>query len=166
MMPAADQMSRLLVRFAAAALTLACVWGCESSEAAHVCNVHTVVPGLLLRGCQPDQHGLRELRDDFGVRTVVNFNDRTPKSGATLAARLGLNYLPLPDNAISEKGDRKRYLAFLKVVRDAGQNGDAVVYVHCSTGTDRAGLAVGVYRVVECGWDADRALAELHLFQR
>ena len=33
--------------------------GCGStSEAEHVCQVHTVVPGVLIRGCQPDERGL------------------------------------------------------------------------------------------------------------
>lgn len=106
---------------------------------------------------------MRALRDDLGIRTIVNFNNRTNKSEAKLAARMGLAYLPLRDNPFKEAGDRERYLAFLKTVREQCRN--APVYVHCATGSDRAGLAVAVYRVVECGWDASRALAELRRHQ-
>src|SRR5688572_4981959 len=116
------------------------VAGCFPSESRHVYNVHTVVPGVLMRGGQPDERGMRELRDDFGITTVVNFNDLTTKSEAGVAACLGLNYLPLPDNPFVEKGDRELHLSFLKAVRDAQRNGP--VYVHCRNGSDRVGLAV------------------------
>jgi protein tyrosine/serine phosphatase len=133
------------------------------SESPHLYNVHTVVPGVLVRGGQPNRLGLRELRDEFGITTVVNFNDRTNKSEAKVVPRMGLNYLPLRDNPFSEKGDRELHLAFLKTVRNAPRDGP--VYVHCATGSDRAGLAVGIYRVVECGWTAEQALAELRQYQ-
>ena len=136
------------------------------TEAKHVRFVHTVTPGVLIRGAEPDERGMRELRDTFGVKTVVNFNNMTSKSGAKRAAQLGLNYLPLPDNPLFECGDEERYLAFMKCIRDAKSNGQLPVYVHCDTGLDRVGVAVGVYRIVEEGWDADRALAELHGYQR
>ena len=137
--------------------------GCLSSESSSVSNVHTVVPGVLIRGGQPDERGLRTLRDTYRVKTVVNFNDQTNKSEAKAVERLGLNYLPLRDDPFRVEGDRELILSFLKVVRDAGQNG--VVYVHCKTGSDRVGVVIATYRIVECGWDADRALAELRRYQ-
>jgi hypothetical protein len=54
----------------------------------------------------------------------------------------------------------------MKCVRDARLTGELPIYVHCDTGLDRVGVAVGVYRIVEDGWDADRAAAELHGYQR
>jgi protein tyrosine/serine phosphatase len=138
----------------------------SSSEARHVGNVHTVVPGVLIRGAQPGRRGLEELRDEFGVRTVVNFNNLSPASQARRVREVGgLAYLALPDNPFFEAGDRERQLAFLKVVRKAAAGEGGAVYVHCSTGTDRVGLAVGIYRIVEEGWDAGRALAELQRYQ-
>jgi tyrosine-protein phosphatase SIW14 len=133
------------------------------SEFPHVYNVHTVVPGTLIRGGQPSERGIRALRDDLGIRTIVNLNHKTCESEAKLAARMGLAYLPLHDNAFTEAGDRERYLAFLKTVRAQGRN--APIYVHCRTGSDRVGMAVAIYRIVECGWDASRALAELRRYQ-
>jgi protein tyrosine/serine phosphatase len=156
---------RFLIGFAVACFLLAGVSGCGSSETEHICNVHTVVPGLLIRGCQPSERGLQELRDRFGVRTIVNLNNLSSKSQAKVVERTGLNYLPLPDNPIWEGDDHDVHIAFLKEVRNARTNGDAVVYLHCKTGTDRVGLAIAVYRIVECGWTAERALDELHLYQ-
>jgi protein tyrosine phosphatase (PTP) superfamily phosphohydrolase (DUF442 family) len=130
-----------------------------SSEAPHVYNVHTVVPGLLVRGGQPTERGLIELRDKLGITTVVNLNDITKDSEAKLAARAGLAYVPLPDNPFDEADDRRVHLGFLRALRDQDRRGP--IYVHCKTGTDRTGLAIGIYRIVECGWDASHALAEL-----
>src|SRR5215203_5054352 len=121
--------AKLVVALASAALT-----GCNPSESSRVPEVHTVVPGLLIRGGQPGKRGLRELRDDFGIRSVVNFNDLTNKSEAKVATELGLNYLPLDDDPFDDEGDHEMLLSFLKVVRNTEQN--APVYVHCKTGVD------------------------------
>jgi protein tyrosine/serine phosphatase len=150
------------------ALTTICLTaasGCASSEARNIGNVHTVTSGVLIRGSQPDEQGLRELRTDFGVRTVIHFNDVSNDSQAPLAARTGLKYLPLRDNPWVEAGDRELHLSFLKTVRDAKRSGEAPVYVHCKNGHDRVGLAVGIYRIVECGWNARQALSELRRYQ-
>ena len=63
----------LVVALASASLIVAA--GCSTSESQTIHNVHTVTPGVLIRGSQPTYETLRELRDDFGVKTVVNFND-------------------------------------------------------------------------------------------
>ena len=152
------------VRFAVVLLLSAFAGGCAARDtASELCvpNVHTVTPGVLVRGGQPDEPGLRALRDVYGIRTVVNLNDRTAASEAVLARRAGLNYLALPSNALRLEPDK--LLAFLKVVDDPGRNG--AVYVHCKEGMDRTGAAVAAYRIVDCGWDADRALAELRRHQ-
>ena len=46
-------------------------------------NVHTVSPGVLVRGGQPSDLGFRTLRDDYRVRTVVNLNDATATTRST-----------------------------------------------------------------------------------
>lgn len=147
----------------AALSTTAAVPGCLPSESKYVANVKTVTPGMLVRGAQTDERGLRELMETYGVRTVVNFNDVTNDSEGKIAAKLGLNYLPLKDNPWDDKNDRELLLAFLKVVRDQPRNGP--IYVHCKVGSDRGGAAVGVYRVVLCGWSADDAAKEVRRHQ-
>src|SRR5690242_12956113 len=109
--------------------------GCLPSESSHIRNVHVVIPGVLVRGAQPDERGLRELRDRYGVRTVVNFNHWTATSEAKDAGRVGLNYLPLPDDPFRNDDNDAFVLAFLKVLRDREHNG--TIYVHCKTGMDR-----------------------------
>ena len=134
------------------------------SESPQVYNVHTVEPGILIRGAQPDdEKGVRALRDHFGIKTIINLNDHPNKDEPKYAADLGIAYVPLPDDPFNEEEDRDLHLALLKAIHTAQRNGP--VYVHCATGSDRAGLAVALYRVVDCGWDAATALAELRQHQ-
>jgi protein tyrosine/serine phosphatase len=137
--------------------------GCLPSESKYVANVKTVTPGVLIRGAQTDERGLRELKEKYGIQTVVNFNDVTNESEGKVAAKLGLNYLPLNDNPWDDKNDREMLLAFLKVMRDQPRNGP--VYVHCKVGSDRGGTAVAVYRIVLCDWSADDAAKEVRAHQ-
>ena len=136
--------------------------GCAtSSEVKSVPNVHTVTPGLLVRGGQADEAGLAALQKACGIRTVVNFNARTAGAEAATTRRLGLSYLPLPTDPF--RLDASNVVAFLKVLDDAPRDGP--VYVHCKDGMDRTGVAVAAYRILDCGWTADRALAELRRHQ-
>jgi protein tyrosine/serine phosphatase len=137
--------------------------GCLPSESAGIGNVHTVIPGVLIRGGQPTKTGLRTLRDEFGVTTVVNFNDLTNKSEAKACDELNLNYLPLRDDPFNDADNKDLLVAFLKVLRDRERYGQ--VYVHCKTGMDRTGTAIGTYRIVECNWTAEQAIAEQARYQ-
>src|SRR5688572_25107863 len=103
-------MLRRFTRPMAVGLLMPVLHGCASSECSHVPAVHTVTPGVLIRGAQPGKRGLRELRDEFGIRTVVNFNDFTNKSEAKAATEIGLNYLPLNDDPFNDAGDRELVL--------------------------------------------------------
>ena len=152
-------------RRAAAALLFALALataGC-AREPGRIPNLHVVEPGTLLRGGQADAEGLRRLRDEYGVRTIVNLNDRTTEWERAAAASLGMDYIGLPMSVMEL--DRGQLLTFLRAVEDARARGRAPVYVHCQYGQDRTGVAVGVYRIVEQGWCADHAAAELDRYQ-
>jgi protein tyrosine/serine phosphatase len=136
--------------------------GCASTELpGKVGNVHTVVPGVLVRGGQPNAAGLRALRETYAISTVVNLNTVGTGREAKAVTGLGMTYVGLPSSPFRNNPAKLR--AFLNVVRDAPRSGP--VYVHCQEGMDRTGVAVAVYRVVEQGWDSERALAELRSHQ-
>lgn len=130
--------------------------GCSSSEMG-VPNVHTVVPGTLVRGGQPDAEGFAALKARYAIRTVVNLNDDTAVSERALVTALGMEYVPLPSDAFAP--DRGRIVEFLRVMSDPAGRGP--VFVHCQHGMDRTGLAVAAYRIVLEGWTAEQALREL-----
>lgn len=137
-----------------------CLGACASSEVA-VRNVHTVIPGQMVRGGQPDEEGLRLLKDTYGIRTVVNLNDDTSESEAPRVEALGMNYVALPMQA--HDIDTDQLLAFLRIARDAEDH--APIYVHCAQGMDRTGVAIAAFRIVEQGWSAEQALDELTDYQ-
>jgi protein tyrosine/serine phosphatase len=137
-------------------------------------NVHAVDPGVLVRGGQPNERGFRTLRDEYGVRVVVNLNDATADHEGKLVESLGMQYLALPSNPFHP--DQAKVLRFIQAVREAeplpdGSSGSGttgaggVVYVHCQHGMDRTGYAVAAYRILVDDWTADRAMAELRGYQ-
>ena len=130
----------------------------------HLPNFHVVDDGILLRGGQPDAVGLATLRDRYGVGTVVNLNDKTTNDELVATVALGMDYLPLPIKTSDLPPEK--LLVFLRTVEDARDAGRGPVFVHCQFGQDRTGAAVGVYRVLENGWTAERATAEKNEYQQ
>jgi protein tyrosine/serine phosphatase len=157
---------RTFFSYVAIAMLASAGGGCAVNDAkTGLSNVHTVAPGVLVRGAQPSERGFRTLRDDYGVRTVVNLNDATAETEGKVVESLGMRYVALPSNAFRPDGEK--VLAFLQAIRDCqsgtgfpGCTGGAV-YVHCRHGMDRTGYAVAAYRILVDGWDADRAMDEL-----
>jgi protein tyrosine/serine phosphatase len=139
--------------------------GCAVNDAnTGLANVHTVCPGVLVRGAQPSERGFRTLRDEYGERTVVNLHDSTAKTEGKVVESLGMHYIAIPSDAFHP--DSEKVLQFVKTVRDASATpGGGAVYVHCRQGMDRTGYAVAAYRILVDGWDADRAMAELRSIQ-
>lgn len=110
----------------------------------------------LYRGAQPSREGFETLKR-LGVRTVVNL--RSKHSDREALAGLGLVYVELPSHPWEPRSDRVAQV--LALARDPAH---APVFVHCEHGADRTGYTVASYRIVEQGWDRDRALRELRVF--
>ena len=137
-------------------LFLTLLSGCSSS---HLPNVHDVDGALLYRSGQPDATGLAYLRDEVGVRTVINLNTRTTEEEMIRCSALGIAYVPLPMTTYTI--DLARLRAFLRAVHQAEAEGRTPVLVHCQFGEDRTGIAVATYRIVEQDWPAEKAIAEM-----
>jgi len=114
----------------------------------------------IYRGAQPDEAGLRALRD-LGVRTVVSF--RSHHSGRKEAEALGLDVVEIPMEAALESepprdADVKR---FFEVVLDPAKR---PVFFHCAKGKDRTGTMAALYRIEVDGWSNEDAVAEMRHF--
>jgi protein tyrosine phosphatase (PTP) superfamily phosphohydrolase (DUF442 family) len=99
----------------------------------------------------------------YGLRTVLSLlNPDVPESVAERAAaeRLGLRWVnvALPGNGASTLADRERIKAVLF------DRGAWPVLVHCGAGTNRTGLAVGMYRLHRQGWTLEQVLEEMRAF--
>ncbi|HEX8914140.1 MAG TPA: tyrosine-protein phosphatase [Humisphaera sp.] len=114
------------------------------------------VSPTLCRGEQPTAEGFREL-ERLGVRTVVNL--RAQHDDRPMLTGTSLGYVRIPCSAWGVDAEHLRQ--FLAVVNDPARQ---PVFVHCQHGADRTGFVVAGYRMVEMGWDARSAEAELRGF--
>lgn len=122
-----------------------------------------VVPGRLYRSGTVAPAHLQRLQHSFGIRRVLSMlNPDAPESRAEQQAcrALGIQYenVPLRGNGASTPADRERILALLQ------DPAAGPTLVHCAAGTNRTGLAIGLYRIHVQGWPLDRTMAELRAF--
>ena len=115
-------------------------------------NLHRISPGLY-RSEQPTALGMKNL-EKLGIRTVINLrffnNDRKEVAGTLLRTeRVKILTWDIDDEQV---------VAVMRMLRDP-ENGPYLI--HCQHGADRTGLMSAMYRVLEQGWSADDALAEL-----
>jgi len=122
-----------------------------------------VVDGRLYRSGTVTAAHLENLSNGYGVRTVLSLlNAEAPETIAERAAAeaLGLRWInvPLPGNGASTREERER---IKQVLFDDSLGG---LLVHCAAGTNRTGLAVGMYRLHRGGWTVDQVLSEMRRF--
>jgi protein tyrosine/serine phosphatase len=114
------------------------------------------VSEALWRGAQPTAQGFVEL-EKMGLKTVVSF--RHDHDDLPLMKNTHLKYLRLPSHAF--RATEENLVTFLKVIEDPA---NWPVFIHCAQGRDRTGYNAAAYRIVEQGWKADDAIAEMDIF--
>jgi hypothetical protein len=123
--------------------------------------------GTVYRGARPGQDAVRYLRDELGVRTIVDLEIMPYNTGpedshvATANKDPGapeMNIVHYHMEAIFEPGDDDidRILAVLKQAEEKQE----AAYVHCALGRDRTGLIIALHRVLNDGWKAQDAYEE------
>ncbi len=122
-----------------------------------------VVAGHLYRSGEVTPAQLDRLARDYGIRRVVSLldaNASVTEVERAAAACLGLEWhnVPLPGDGASTPAERRQILALL-----ADPNAPPTL-VHCAAGTNRTGLAVGLYRLHCQHWPLAQVLAELKQF--
>jgi len=122
-------------------------------------NFGVVVPGRLYRSNHPTPRWLAVAVRRFGIRTVVNLRGPSGNGADALsreaAMRLGLRQIDVPLRS-SHAPPRDLVLELI----DALTCAEAPVLVHCKSGADRAGLAAGVFLLLN-GGSATDALEQL-----
>ncbi len=131
----------------------------------YIPHFSVVQEGAIYRSGQPNARQLQRLRDDYGVRTVVNLrkvaqqNDRegmTFEEERAEVDRLGLRFIHLPWDG-AEHVDPNVVSQWLEIAQDRD---NWPILLHCKQGVDRTGLLVAVYRIRVQGWSPQRALDE------
>jgi protein tyrosine/serine phosphatase len=122
-------------------------------------NFATVAPGRLYRCNHPTPARLAALTRRYGLKTLINLRGRTGNGSDALtremAARLGLDFV---DMAVQSRGAPKRetVLRLHAIYRHMREP----ALIHCKSGADRAGLAAGLFVLLNGGGATD-ALAQL-----
>lgn len=126
-------------------------------------NFGVVDPGRVYRAAQPDPDDWPSLLDRYHPASVLNLRGGSwadswyaAEVDATRAG--GVRFYDLPMSA-TRRPAREELLALLDLL-------DACRYpllIHCKSGSDRTGLAVGLYLMSHRGWSPERALSAFTL---
>ncbi|MGH7040724.1 MAG: fused DSP-PTPase phosphatase/NAD kinase-like protein [Acetobacteraceae bacterium] len=124
-------------------------------------NFAAVEEGRLYRSNHPTPGRLASLTRRHGLRTLINLRGRANNGSDALsreqAARLGLDFF---DMALESRGapQRERILRLHGIYSTMREP----ALIHCKSGSDRAGLAAGLWVMLQGGTSA-AALAQLSL---
>lgn len=122
-----------------------------------------VEEGRLYRSGELSPRQLESVAREKRVRTVLSLlNPDTPGSvqERRAAERLGIRWInvPLPGDGASTPETRE---AIRSVILD---DACGPTLVHCAAGTNRTGLACGMYRIRKQGWTVEQVLDEMRRY--
>ncbi len=124
-------------------------------------NFAVVAPGRLYRSNHPTPGNLRAFARKAGIRSVINLRGQAKNGSDALsreeARRLGLDFY---DMAMESRGPphKARILRLAEIFATMR----APALIHCKSGADRAGLAAGLYILIQ-GGGAAAAMRQLSL---
>jgi protein tyrosine/serine phosphatase len=124
-------------------------------------NFATVMPGRLYRSNHPTPGNLRVFTRKVGLKTLINLRGQAKNGSDALsrdtARQLGLDFY---DMAFESRGvpHRDRILRLAEILSHMREP----ALIHCKSGADRAGLAAGLFVLIE-GGTVTQALTQLSL---
>lgn len=102
-------------------------------------NAYRVSPNLYRSG-QPDEDGFRII-EAAGIKSILNLREYHSDDDEAEGTSLKLIHYPVAAGKVSEQDIE----AILKLLRNAPKP----VLVHCWHGSDRTGIVVAAYRIIE-----------------
>src|SRR5690242_16551346 len=122
-------------------------------------NWASVIPGRLYRSNHPTPARLAAVARRHGIRTIVNLRGHRQCGSDALsreaAARLGMKHIDAPFESRGAP-HKDRILRLAAIYRSI----EEPALIHCKSGADRAGLAAGLFLLLN-GGSAQEALAQL-----
>jgi protein tyrosine/serine phosphatase len=116
-------------------------------------NLYKITDNLY-RSQQPSEAGFRELKNQLGIKTVINL--RAVHSDKGKARRQGLL-----NEELSVKTWHIEDEDVVKVLSILRKRENGPFLIHCQHGADRTGVMSAMYRIVEQGWTKDGAISEM-----
>ena len=115
------------------------------------------VDEVLYRGGQPNQRGLERLKS-LGIKTVISLRgeDEELLQEKNQLQAWGINFYSLP-MSVYERPTDEQVLKFLEIVL---RKDNQPVFLHCTSGRDRTGAMIAMYRVVVSGITIKQAYKE------
>ena len=122
-----------------------------------------VESGRVYRSGEISPEQLEHVAHTYHVQTVLcllNPDAAETQAEREAADKLGLRWvnIPLTGDGASTPADRE------EIKRVFADPNAGPILVHCSAGTNRTGLAAGMYRMLYDGWTPKQVLAEMHEF--
>jgi protein tyrosine/serine phosphatase len=111
------------------------------------------VTDYLYRSGQPTQEGMKNL-EKLGIKTIINlraffYDSDEIKDTGLLVEELSVRVWDIEDAYV---------VRVLQIIRKR-ENGPFLI--HCSNGSDRAGVMIAMFRIVEQGWTKEDAIQEM-----
>ncbi|MGI8668959.1 MAG: fused DSP-PTPase phosphatase/NAD kinase-like protein [Aridibacter sp.] len=116
----------------------------------------------LYRGGQPTEAGVKKLKEDFSIKTIIYLRgaDERAKKEEKWAKDAGINFVNVPlKNWFGPKDEKIEKI--LSLINDPENQ---PVFVHCKRGSDRTGTIIAVYRITQNDYTAKQATKEAKEF--
>jgi protein tyrosine phosphatase (PTP) superfamily phosphohydrolase (DUF442 family) len=124
-----------------------------------------VAENAIYRSGEPLPGATRRVIEQTGVRTIIDLGAHTPGTEEETTAQQTAEELGITRYRFGligdATGDPNDYVVALKLMNDPANQ---PVWVHCAAGSERTGMLVALHRIINEGWDADRAYEETHQY--
>lgn len=116
----------------------------------------------LYRGGQPTEAGIKKLKEDLDIKTIIYLRGEDEKADREKkwAESVGIKFINIPLHNWFGPKDSKIEEALAEINKAENQP----VFVHCRRGADRTGTVIAVYRITHDGWTAKQANKEARDF--
>lgn len=117
---------------------------------------------ILIRSPQPDAGDLSELKETYGLKTVLNLRGESPGKSWFEEERAGVAAIGAQWRHLAISGSNPPQPEELSAFFDLVENPQAwPILIHCQGGVHRTGAFSALYRIQYQGWQPARAVDEM-----
>lgn len=117
---------------------------------------------ILIRSPQPDAGDLADIKDEFGLKTVLNLRGPSPGKSWFEEEKKGVAAVGAEWRHLAVSGSNpprpEELEAFFDLVEDPQAR---PILIHCQGGVHRTGAFAALYRMQYQGWEPKRAVEEM-----